>query len=751
MFSYGRVISETRKDTSGNVVGSTTYTYDSHGRLASATDSLGRTTSWSYNNADQVLCVTSPAPGNGQTPQVTLTFYDLLGRACGTLSALSMSWAYDNKLRLSTVTAKNGSSVIGSAGYGYDAAGRLGTVIEGAFRADYRYEPGSGLLSTVAMTNNGTGVGLVTGRVYDGLGRVSLISSKAYGPQAAGLPLSCGYQYNAANQRTRMVLADGSWWEYRYDRLGQVISGKRYWPDGTPVAGQQFEYAFDDIGNRRSVATGGDRDGSDLRTSTYTVNRLNQYRDRPVPAQVDVLGIADPAAHVTVNGNSAYRKGEYFHHALVVPNSTAQYAEVTVISGAGGGQSRTGKVYLPPATETFSYDADGNLVSDGRWKYSWDGENRLVEMIRDTDNPAGARQRLVFEYDHQGRRIRKQFFTYNGDWQKQSDVVFLYDGWNLVAELDANASNAKVRTYVWGSDLSGSMQGAGGIGGLLKVTQHGSQVTHHFVAYDGNGNVMGLVNTADGSLSARYEYGPFGEPIRISGAISILNPIRFSSKYTDDQSGLVYYGYRYYNPSTGRWINRDPIGELGGKSIYGFVKNDVCGLVDPYGLMWVVRKVSGEPFPDASASVFRWLADQVSLFIRSAVTDSSVWVHSEGGYFGLFSRIEKFFGDQWPLVADARVDLACDKNGNIIAESSEATLARNGISVAARATVSKVGRTASVSFTAAASFVGKLAIKLGGGPKGGVEMGLEMNASDLTISRVGAATFECQCENPQRL
>lgn len=694
MFSYGRVISETRKDTSGNVVGSTTYTYDSHGRLASATDSLGRTTSWSYNNADQVLCVTSPAPGNGQTPQVTLTFYDLLGRACGTLlpdgstttnfyyptgllkqtsgsgsypvqysydaqgrirtmktwqdfaadsgwavtrwnydryrgwlvskdypdalsgqpptlegasgpvyryspagrllsrtwkrgvttsysyttggdlekidysdttpdvtyeydrrgrrvtavcngvtsrwtyndanlvltesysggtlSALSMSWAYDNKLRLSTVTAKNGSSVIGSAGYGYDAAGRLGTVIEGAFRADYRYEPGSGLLSTVAMTNNGTGVGLVTGRVYDGLGRVSLISSKAYGPQAAGLPLSCGYQYNAANQRTRMVLADGSWWEYRYDRLGQVISGKRYWPDGTPVAGQQFEYAFDDIGNRRSVATGGDRDGSDLRTSTYTVNRLNQYRDRTVPGQVDVLGIADPAAHVTVNGNSAYRKGEYFHHALVVPNSTAQYAEVTVISGAGGGQSRTGKVYFPPATETFSYDADGNLVSDGRWKYSWDGENRLVEMIRDTDNPAGARQRLVFEYDHQGRRIRKQFFTYNGDWQEQSDVVFLYDGWNLVAELDANASNAKVRTYVWGSDLSGSMQGAGGIGGLLKVTQHGSQVTHHFVAYDGNGNVMGLVNTADGSLSARYEYGPFGEPIRISGAISIL-------------------------------------------------------------------------------------------------------------------------------------------------------------------------------------------------------------------------------------
>ncbi len=82
--------------------------------------------------------------------------------------------------------------------------------------------------------------------------------------------------------------------------------------------------------------------------------------------------------------------------------------------------------------------ADGNLTGDGRWTYSWDAENRLVQMIRDTDNPAGARQKLVFEYDHQGRRIRKQYFT-GSDWQKQTDTIFLYDGWNLVAELDANA------------------------------------------------------------------------------------------------------------------------------------------------------------------------------------------------------------------------------------------------------------------------------------------------------------------------
>ncbi|NLH73703.1 MAG: RHS repeat-associated core domain-containing protein [Verrucomicrobia bacterium] len=236
----------------------------------------------------------------------------------------------------------------------------------------------------------------------------------------------------------------------------------------------------------------------------------------------------------------------------------------------------------------------GNLLSDGRWKYSWDAENRLVQMIRDTDNPSGARQKLVFEYDHQDRRIRKQFFTYSGGWQEQTDTVLLYDGWNLVAELNANASNAKVRTYVWGMDLSGTMQGAGGVGGLLKLTYYGGTTTNAFVAYDGNGNVTALIDAANGSICAGYEYGPFAEPIRVSGPISKLNPLRFSTKYTDDKSGFLYYGYRYYSPGTGRWPSRDPIEEEGGVNLYGFVGNDPIQFIDPFGLEWKVIRARAD-------------------------------------------------------------------------------------------------------------------------------------------------------------
>ena len=70
------------------------------------------------------------------------------------------------------------------------------------------------------------------------------------------------YQYNSANQRTRVTLLDGSYWVYGYDALGQVTNANKYFWDGTPVAGQQFDYAFDTIGNRTQTQAGGDQTGA---------------------------------------------------------------------------------------------------------------------------------------------------------------------------------------------------------------------------------------------------------------------------------------------------------------------------------------------------------------------------------------------------------------------------------------------------------------------------------------------------------
>jgi RHS repeat-associated protein len=555
---------------------SSTYTYDRRGRWLTSVRN-GITTTGAYNEANLPLSELNSG---------------------GTLHNLSVVRSYSSQLRLDTLDAKNGTSFLQRAIHTYDTAGRLDQVKDNAapsYYAKYAYEPNSRLVKSLQFTNNTAGEGLLTTRTWDKLNRLTTIGSQAYLNQAAtGNQIGFTYQYNRANQRTRADLADGTFWVYQYDSLGQVISGRRYWGDGALMDGQNFEYGFDEIGNR--TATGGRASSvSDYRPSGYPVNQINQYQRRTVADKVDVFGLANPTAGVTVQKDletplTATRRGEYFHLALTVPNSAAQYPALEVKSLYGATQTiAAGKAFVPPATEIFGYDSDGNLTSDGRWTtYVWDGENRLIEMRRDTATPAAARQRLTFEYDALGRRIRKIFFTHNGSaWVEARDTIYHYDGWNLVAELDGNASNAILRTYVWGTDLSGSGSGAGGVGGLLWVNNAqaagGLPTGIQFAAYDGNGNVVGLFAAADGATTARYEYGPFGEPLRGTGSLAKANPIRWSTKVTDDEGGSVYYGLRYVSAATGRWLSRDPIEERGGVNLNGFVGNDSVNAIDSLG------------------------------------------------------------------------------------------------------------------------------------------------------------------------
>ena len=86
---------------------------------------------------------------------------------------------------------------------------------------------------------------------------------------------------------------------------------------------------------------------------------------------------------------------------------------------------------------------------------------------------------------------------------------------------------------------------------------------------------------------------PFGEPVAVTGVSASL-PFGFSTKYLDGETGLHYYGLRYYNPSTGRWINRDPIGEKGGVNLYRTVDNNLVNLIDKLGLCtWTTRVAHG--------------------------------------------------------------------------------------------------------------------------------------------------------------
>ena len=121
--------------------------------------------------------------------------------------------------------------------------------------------------------------------------------------------------------------------------------------------------------------------------------------------------------------------------------------------------------------------------------------------------------------------------------------------------------------------------------GMLKY-MYDAEGIGSFVHCDDNGNVIALTNgDGNGELSATYDYDPFGNFIRGTGTAAALNPYRFSAKYHDDVLDLYYYGFRFYSPGQGRFLNRDPIGEVGGANLYAFVGNDPVNAWDYLGLI----------------------------------------------------------------------------------------------------------------------------------------------------------------------
>jgi RHS repeat-associated protein len=154
---------------------------------------------------------------------------------------------------------------------------------------------------------------------------------------------------------------------------------------------------------------------------------------------------------------------------------------------------------------------------------------------------------------------------------------YIYDGWNLITEY---TGTTLAKSYTWGMDLSGSMQGAGGVGGLLAVKEG---TFTYYPTYDGNGNVSEYLGSSN-AVQAHYEYDAFGNITVATGIKKDDFLHRFSTKPLDSETGLYYYGYRYYDPVTGRWSSRDPIAENGGVNLYGFVGNSGVSKVDILGL-----------------------------------------------------------------------------------------------------------------------------------------------------------------------
>ncbi len=145
----------------------------------------------------------------------------------------------------------------------------------------------------------------------------------------------------------------------------------------------------------------------------------------------------------------------------------------------------------------------------------------------------------------------------------------------------------KTKTNLWGRDLSNTMQGAGGVGGLLMTSliTNNSVTNNFFPCYDGNGNVTEYIDQA-AAVTVHFDYDAFGNITNPTTNNQTTNNFkyRFSTKPLDPATGLYYYGYRYFDPTIGRWTNRDPIAEMGGVNLNGFIANNSQNEWDLLGL-----------------------------------------------------------------------------------------------------------------------------------------------------------------------
>ncbi|MGE9269593.1 MAG: RHS repeat-associated core domain-containing protein, partial [Verrucomicrobiales bacterium] len=529
----------------------TDYTYTPAGRLETRTWARGVVTSYGYDYAGRQ----STVDYSDATPDISYTYTragqpDTVADAAGT-----WDFDYDADLRLDTETLPGGyfgdrvlsrqyedgsepNGVPGraagyqllengtpetTAAYTYDEAGRLETVSDGTDTFTYHYLGDSpNLLERVEGPAH-------TGHYMYESGRNNV--TVAENEETVGTASTVSrftYRYNELGQRTDRVdegsvFAQDALYAWSYDDLGQVTAAGRYLgtdPDNPGASVAAQDAEFDyDFIGNRLTSTFGTAS-----QRGYTANALNQY------------------------------------------------TQVSAFS-------------FPP-----SHDEDGNMTFDGEgWYFEWNGENRMVEARNYADlmNPTTGAIRLTFTYDYQGRRVEKTVEEYDeqlGAMRTVSEKRFLYDGWNLIATYDSQVSGLNLQvSYLWGSDLGGSMQGAGGVGGLLSVTKNDEPGTPNFYStYDANGNVSEYLDET-GTIAAHYEYSSFGRVIASTGSPDDF-AFRFSTKYQDKETDLLYYGFRYYDPETGRWPSRDPIEEEGGLNLYVAVGNNLLNRLDYLGL-----------------------------------------------------------------------------------------------------------------------------------------------------------------------
>jgi RHS repeat-associated protein len=295
--------------------------------------------------------------------------------------------------------------------------------------------------------------------------------------------------------------------------------------------------------------------GYNARNELVTAAKLGGLQSSATEYQYDYDNIGNRVSSFELGTNysfSANNRNQYAMVGRVVPNAPQEDFEP-------------------------QYDADGNQTlvktATGIWHVQYNGENQPVSWTCGETN-------VVMSYDRMGRRVHCMEIV--GTATNRTDAFF-YNDYLLVARKRSLADGAsETDTFVWDPTEPVATR-------PLVLRRHGLQPRYY--THDGNKNVSELTSP-EGTLSAHYEYSPFGSVVASSCQVPGFcdgNPFRFSSEYADDTLGLVCYNYRSYNPHDGRWLSRDPFGGSADNNGYLMCRNYPVGMIDVLGLWWTIE------------------------------------------------------------------------------------------------------------------------------------------------------------------
>jgi len=613
--------------------GNTAFGYDAIGNLTSVVYLSGNTSNIFYNY-DSLNRLTNMADGLGST---TFTWTDggQLAGEDGPWGDDAVSYSYDNVRQRSGLNLMQPNAPPWTQSYSYDSVMRLNGALSPAGDFTYSYpSSGADLAQAEYMPNYN-----YIANQFDGMAR--LTNATLY--PLVTPPIQLQYGYDAISQRTQEIFAidssgNYSFKNYSYDNIGQLKTANGFdhvydnnlgqYVD-TPRLHEQFGYAYDHAWNLSQRT-------NNALVQNFAVNNLNELTGATRSGTLTVAGTATEqkggiwgsasgVTNVTVSGTGLtsgladiYHDGDWARAGATPTDGTNSYSATG--QDTYGRTSQNSITVNLPATGTFAYDLNGNLRTNNTRFFDYDDENQLIRV---TEPNAW---KTEFTYDGLLRmRMCREFTWSSGSWVQTNETRYVYDGQLVIQERDGN--NLPLVTYTRGRDLSGALQNAGGIGGLLARTDNSQMVagiptaTAYYFS-DANGNVIALVYT-NGVVGARYSYDPYGNTLTASGPLATANKYRFSSKKFDNRSGLYYYGFRFYDPNLQKWLNRDRIEELGGYNQFVVVANNPANSIDAYGFC-----DGDNSLPPTQSLIDFWNKPQIP--DTSGLRPSQLWPPSSG-------------------------------------------------------------------------------------------------------------------------